>query len=120
MGRAPATPDAPVPVAALDRASRERQREHFNTIADRYHRARRGENHLLLKRLMWRNFFRHVPPPRGERPLEVLEAMCGFADADALLKEHCTARLRYHGFDYSDRVIETLRAERPELDVWQA
>lgn len=98
-----------------------RQADHFNSIADRYHEARQGQNHLLLKHLMWSAFFRRLPQLNG-RPLDVLEPMCGYADGLDLLREHLgpDSVRSYRGFDYSDRVIETLRQERPGLDVWCA
>ncbi len=94
----------------------ERQRLHFNRIGERYGAARRERNHLTLKRLMWRAFFADKRDLAGRR-LDVLEPMCGFADGHEILATHLGAELDYAGFDYSDRVINSLRAARPELDV---
>ncbi len=79
----------------------ERQRDHFNKIAATYHRARRDENHLLLKELMWREFFARWPTPT-QGGLKVLEAMCGFAEGKQIIEEGLGCRVEYSGFDYSD------------------
>ena len=96
----------------------ERQREHFDNIAHRYYVARRHENHLLLKRLIWNDFFSDkdflkVPG------LHVLEAMCGYADGKAILEENLGVAIRYSGFDYSGSVIERLNSLKPDLHVFQ-
>lgn len=123
---APDRPGGELDGSAPDASDREeallrQQAAHFNSIADRYHDARQGRNHLLLKNLIWTEFFQKAKIPR-DRPLDVLEPMCGYADGLDLLREHlgADAIASYRGFDYSDRVIETLKAERPELDVWCA
>ncbi len=97
-------------------AKLERQRQHFNRISERYGAARRQRNHLTLKRLMWQAFFIDKRDLAGRR-LQVLEPMCGFADGHEILVTHLGAAIDYAGFDYSDRVIDILRATRPELDV---
>ncbi len=96
----------------------ERQERHFSKIADRYQAARQGRTHLLLKHLMWSAFFRRARPLlRG--PLDVLDAMCGSCDAWDILRRHLGrhAIRTYRGFDYSRRVVETVRATRPELTI---
>lgn len=109
------------PTTDRDEALLRQQADHFNSIADKYHDARQGSNHLYLKRLIWSQFFRRARPLL-DRPLDVLEPMCGFGDGLDLLREHLgpDAVRSYSGFDYSDRVIETLKADRPELNVWCA
>lgn len=97
----------------------ERQVAHFDSIADRYYRSRKAANHLLLKRLMWKQFFSRAAIEPIRR-MQVLEAMCGFADGKAILEEHFAKDIVYSGFDYSGRVISLLREERPDLNVWQA
>jgi len=97
----------------------ERQREHFNSIADRYHEGRQASNHLYLKDLMWRDVFSHFPDLKGSK-LDVLEAMCGFCDGYGLVRRHLSSEIRYRGFDYSDAVVETVKRDHPDLDVWQA
>lgn len=97
----------------------ERQREHFNSIAARYCEARSGENHLVLKRLMWQLFFSRNDI-RSSGPLRVLEPMCGFADGFDILSRHVQDNIYYEGYDYSDRVVEIVRKQRPNVKVWQA
>jgi len=96
----------------------ERQRAHFNTIADRYREARQHENHLYFKRLLWSDFFRdkrYLATPG----MSVLEPMCGYGDGKALLEEHLGVPIDYEGFDYSDEVVAHLRAHEPGLRVYQ-
>jgi SAM-dependent methyltransferase len=97
----------------------ERQREHFNSIADRYHGARQASNHLYLKELMWRDVFAHFPDLKGSH-LDVLEPMCGFCDGYKIIRHHVSSDISYRGFDYSDAVVETVKSDNPDLDVWQA
>lgn len=95
----------------------ERQREHFNSIAERYQSARKGVNHLLLKGLIWADF---LAPHRELRRdgMQVLEAMCGFGDGKTILERTLGIELDYSGFDYSDEVIARVRAGKPELAVF--
>jgi SAM-dependent methyltransferase len=97
----------------------ERQKDHFNSIADRYHKARQGQNHLYLKRRMWNDVFADLGDFKG-RQIDMLEPMCGFCDGLDIISRHLTPNVRYKGFDYSDSVVETVRRERPGIDVWQA
>ena len=97
----------------------ERQRVHFNSIADRYRLARLGNNHLALKRLLWSEFLRDKADLK--RPgLSVLDAMCGYADAYAILREHLSSEIDYSGFDYSDEVVALVRRENPGLRIAHA
>jgi SAM-dependent methyltransferase len=97
----------------------EQQREHFNSVAERYRTARKHDNHLLLKSLIWKQFLgRH--PALKKNGLVVLEAMCGFADGKKILEDTLNIETQYEGFDYSDEVLETLKEEQPELKVFHA
>lgn len=97
----------------------ERQREHFNSIADRYHQGRQASNHLYLKDLMWRDVFSHFQNLKDSH-LDVLEPMCGFCDGYELIRRHLSSDIRYQGYDYSDAVVESVKRDNPDLDVWQA
>jgi SAM-dependent methyltransferase len=97
----------------------ERQREHFNSIADRYHKGRQASNHLYLKDLIWRDVFSHFRNLKDSH-LDVLEPMCGFCDGYELIRRHLSSDIRYQGFDYSDAVVETVKKDNPDLVVWQA
>lgn len=97
----------------------QRQREHFNSVSERYHDARQHPNHLLLKELIWSSFL----GPHNELKkdnLNVLEAMCGFADGKRILESILGINVKYSGFDYSDDVLTTLKEEQPELNVFHA
>jgi SAM-dependent methyltransferase len=96
----------------------EKQREHFNGIAETYFTARQHANHLELKRLIWSEFFDNSV--LAERDLTVLDAMCGYADAAPILRDHLRGDIVYSGFDYSDEVVARVRRDDPGLDVWQA
>jgi SAM-dependent methyltransferase len=95
------------------------QREHFNSIAEKYFSARLNANHLALKQLIWAEFLRDKAPLK-KAGLSVLDAMCGYADANAILREHLHKEIDYSGFDYSDEVIERVRRDNPDLRVWRA
>jgi SAM-dependent methyltransferase len=97
----------------------ERQREHFNSIADRYHQGRQASNHLYLKDLIWRDVFANFPNLKDTH-LDVLEPMCGFCDGYGLIRRHLSSDISYRGYDYSDAVVETVKTENPGLNVWQA
>ncbi|OPY94261.1 hypothetical protein A5906_15060 [Bradyrhizobium sacchari] len=97
----------------------ERQREHFNSIAGRYQSARRGDNHLHLKHRLWDDVFSDLVDFR-DKQIDVLEPMCGFCDGLDILSHHLSKNLTYKGFDYSDAVVETVRRQRPGIDVSQA
>jgi len=103
----------------MSRASVERQRAHFNSIAERYRDARQHPNHLRLKELMWADFLADKPELRKDN-LRVLEAMCGWADGKKILEHHLGATLDYSGFDYADEVVEDVRKAHPDWDVYQA
>lgn len=92
----------------------EQQREHFNKISDKYFSARSHPNHLLLKRLIWKEFFaRH--PGLGARVRRVLEPMCGMAEGFGILRENLATDFEYVGFDYSEKMVEIARAQHPQL-----
>jgi SAM-dependent methyltransferase len=94
----------------------ERQRAHFDSIAAEYYRARRNSNHVLLKSLIWEEFFSRWPAPR-RGGVDVLEAMCGFAEGKDIIENGLGIPVRYTGFDYSGEVVARLQNARPELQV---
>lgn len=65
----------------------ERQREHFNSIAEKYYNSRQDPRHLHLKKKIWENFFSDLALPDKEH-LIVLEAMCGYAEAYSISLEY--------------------------------
>lgn len=96
----------------------ERQKQHFNDIAGVYYAARRSENHLLIKDLMWHGFLSGKSCLKHEGA-SVLEPMCGFADGKEILEKHLGISVVYSGTDYSDTVVDQLRQSHPHLDVRQ-
>ncbi|MFC5508374.1 class I SAM-dependent methyltransferase [Bosea massiliensis] len=102
-----------------DQDLRERQREHFNSIAGRYQAARRNANHLLLKDLMWAHALRGMDRFRGQK-VEVLEPLCGFADGKSIIERYLCDNVEYSGYDYSEKVIELLKDQHPQINCWTA
>lgn len=96
----------------------EQQREHFNSISDEYKTARKNKKHLRLKELIWTDAFRNITFP-NRRPLKVLEAMCGFAEGERVIRQYTQIDYEYHGFDYSDQVVQDMNSQHPHLKVWQ-
>jgi SAM-dependent methyltransferase len=98
-----------------------RQKAHFDSIAERYSESRQHANHLQLKHLIWTHFFagaRAAGFDPGDK-IDVLEAMCGFADGKDILETHLKTKITYSGFDYSSAVVDKLDVERPDIRVWQ-
>jgi SAM-dependent methyltransferase len=94
----------------------EQQREHFNSIAEKYFAARTHPNHLLLKHLIWKNFFqRHTTLQKGLT--SVIEPMCGMAEGYEILKQNTNSEFSYLGFDYSETMVEIARRDKPHLRV---
>lgn len=96
----------------------DRQKKHFDSIAERYEQARQHPNHLCLKDLIWSEF---LGDSLSQLPatVRVLEPMCGFADGKAILSDYVDGQIDYHGFDYSTEVVTRLKANHPEVNVWQ-
>lgn len=90
----------------------DRQREHFNGIAEKYWEARRGKNHLLLKSLIWSHFFKKKQ--NLVRPHEkVLEPMCGMSEGLQIVRKYLQPDIAYFGFDYSENMVEIARNQFP-------
>ncbi|WP_087721963.1 class I SAM-dependent methyltransferase [Pandoraea sp. PE-S2T-3] len=97
----------------------DRQREHFNQISDKYSAARKGSNHLLLKKLIWTHFFsdKQSSVASGAR---LLEPMCGMAEGLAIVRNYVQPNVDYYGFDYSDNMVALAREQHPGLRIeWQ-
>jgi SAM-dependent methyltransferase len=97
----------------------DRQRKHFNSIAERYKAGRSGANHLYLKDLMWTSVLGDITRFKGKR-IKVLEAMCGFGDGLNIARTYLSDDVDYSGYDYSDTVVEMLKKQQPSINVWQA
>jgi len=96
----------------------ERQREHFNSIAEKYKAGREEINHRIVKDIIWK---RIISTFSDEIPddYKLLEAMCGYAEGYDIVSTHLGKVPKYYlGFDYSDNIIEYLSKTRPELNVF--
>ncbi len=97
----------------------EQQRLHFNSISQRYKSARSNESHQELKNLIWADALQDLKlDAHGDTV--VLEPMCGFAEGRKILSQALGADFQYHGFDYSDSVVEDLQRSDPSINVEQA
>lgn len=97
----------------------ERQRNHFNAIAERYEAGRQDANHRRIKALIWQSAKRHLAPLAGRR-LTMLEPMCGYAEGIEISERHLGLDCDYHGFDYSDVIVGQMSHRLPDGRVWQA
>lgn len=95
----------------------EQQREHFDSIADKYFSARQNKNHLQFKKLIWKEFFKDFTWEK-ERTL-VLEPMCGYSEGERILSENIDTKLIYEGFDYSQPLINEVLKKDPKKNVYK-
>lgn len=94
----------------------EQQREHFNGISEKYFSARKHPNHLLLKNLIWEKFLKRNKTIAHEVNT-VLEPMCGMAEGYEILHKYLKPDFQYHGFDYSENMVEIAKERKPELHI---
>lgn len=97
----------------------QRQREHFESIAEKYSKSRKDSKHLLVKNAIWRCFFATLPLPE-KSTMDVLEAMCGEADGLDIFARNSSARFVYTGFDFSKNMVAMARKKHPEANVFWA
>lgn len=94
----------------------EQQREHFNDISEKYFQARKHPNHLLLKKLIWEKFLgRNLTVAKEVN--RVLEPMCGMAEGYEILTKNLKENIEYHGFDYSENMVEIAKKKNPALNI---
>ena len=94
----------------------ERQRKHFDKISEQYSQARKNPNHLLLKDLIWNNFFenhKNLATPG----IKVLEPMCGTGEGLKIVQNYLQADVVYSGFDYSSEMVRIAQERNPEADI---
>jgi SAM-dependent methyltransferase len=94
----------------------ERQRRHFDGISERYIRARKTDNHLLVKSMIWREFLRGKEF-LARRGAKVLEPMCGFCEGKGILEANLGVEIDYEGFDYSSEMVNYSRELNPGINV---
>ena len=98
--------------------STKQQIEHFNLIASEYYEARQNPKLALLKSIIWEAAFKNEPWSELKPPLNVLEAMCGFADGYDILKAHLKTDFNYSGFDFSETMVRYASERNPSLRVF--
>ncbi|MEW6696500.1 MAG: class I SAM-dependent methyltransferase [Bacillota bacterium] len=94
----------------------EQQGEHFESISDKYYQSRQAENHLLLKKLIWADFFKDKEYLKKEN-MAVLEPMCGYAEGKKILESHLDIKFDYFGFDYSENLINQVKKQDSMINV---
>ena len=94
-----------------------RQQEHFDSIADKYYAKRQGENHQLYKRLLWSFFFKNKEHLFLSHS-QVLEPMCGFAEAKKIFEEILKIKIDYEGFDYSKPLVDIVKNDSNDINIW--
>jgi SAM-dependent methyltransferase len=92
----------------------ERQRAHYDAIADSYYRARQNKNHIVLREAIWN--FADIELKDNSM---VLDAMCGYCDALELLKASTDKSFTYEAFDYSQPMIDLAKKKYPQAHVWR-
>lgn len=98
------------------------QRTHFESVAKHYTDARRSPRHQLLKRMMWRKAFSDKVLGRlpKDRPIRVLEPMCGTCEGRKILEEQINTEIDYFGFDYAPTMVAMAREEYPDAEIVEA
>ena len=98
----------------------EQQREHFDSIAERYYKERTGEKQQKLHELLYEYFFENLKKEKKfEKKIWVLEPMCGFAEGKKIISKYLTDNIEYTGFDYSEKIVECAKENEPGIDVFQ-
>lgn len=93
----------------------ERQRKHFDSIAEKYYSKRQSNNHIRFKEKMWKYFFKDKDYLKQKT--RVLEAMCGYAEGKNILENYLGTKIDYTGFDFSKEIIKKVTKENPSVNV---
>lgn len=89
----------------------EKQREHFNTISERYISGRSNKNHLAYKNELWNQIFRELEKEQKTfSGKKILEAMSGESEILFRFFER-DSNGEYFGFDYSDSMVLSAKAK---------
>lgn len=94
----------------------DKQREHFNKIAEEYFLTRRGKKQKLLHYLLYKELFREIYIKEGK--IKVLEPMCGYGAGKEILQRFFKNELDYEGFDYSEEMVKYAKALDPEINIY--
>lgn len=92
------------------------QQEHFDSIAEKYFKARQSKNSLLLRELMWKYFLKNKAYLK-ERVHKVLEPMCGYGEGNEIIEKFVTKAFTYEGFDYSKIIVSFAKKRYPHSKI---
>ena len=101
-----------------DKNLRDKQKDHFNSIADNYINIRKtNQGHLEFKKILWEYFF-----SKNALDLEkadILEPMCGYAEGYDIIKNFSNIIINnYSGFDYSENIVNYCNNNRKNLNIY--
>ena len=96
----------------------EKQRRHYDNIAEKYYAYKQSNSHIVFKDLLWNYFFQDKYFLK-ENALSVLEPMCGYADGNNILRKHLNANIKYEGFDCSDTCLDIAKRINPSINVYK-
>jgi SAM-dependent methyltransferase len=102
----------------MDISKIEQQREHFNSISEKYFRERQTKNHLFYKNLMWNMVFTPLEIS-NKNVLKVLEPMCGYSEGLKIIKQHIGTNIDYQGFDYSEEILKKANDLNPGINIFK-
>lgn len=98
------------------------QRIHFEGVAEHYTNARRSPRHQALKRMMWNKTLCEKVLARlpSDRPVRMLEPMCGTCEGRKILEERLGTEVDYFGFDFAPTMVELARKAYPDAQIVEA
>lgn len=98
----------------------EHQREHFDAIASQYIEARKSPRHIYLRDTTWQVALTDqiVGLLPDDRPIKMLEPMCGACEGRQIVESRLGKRLEYSGFDYSDAMAAEALRRYPGSEIW--
>jgi len=95
----------------------EKQREHFEAIAENYFCATQHPNCIAFFNRIWAGFLALHPYILPE-DAKMLECMCGHGIAKDYLENTLHKNFRYSGFDYSQPLVDIARRRMPGANVF--
>ena len=95
----------------------EKQRAHYENIAQKYFERRQLSSYIVFKRLLWQFFFRDKNYLKSS--VLVLEPMCGYAEGKGILEEHLNGNIEYEGFDNCDTCLDIAHRADPCVKVYK-
>lgn len=96
----------------------EHQNKHFQSISEEYYAARQNKNHLLFKKLLFK-YVLHDLCVDSQKKICVLEPMCGYGEGRKIISKFVTKNIDYEGFDYSDSLIQKVKDENPQINIYK-